>query len=172
MCVYFCGYLCLLQIAWLTFEQHLSPDDAPFMETNDGPRLYASAHDAFANICHGLKAPNASYPILRVFTLWPGNAVIGRTLHYKAPTTPQKKVAKKNELQATEPANAPDPNLHPLATLHMVNFEDIGETLSWDWFLGDVKQKEVVYLQCPSMEVERLHRSERIHNLAHRGAQN
>jgi hypothetical protein len=157
---------------WISFEQHLSPDDAPFVETNDGPQLYSSAHDAFANIRHGLKAPNASYPILPVFASWPGNAELGQTLHYKEPTTPQKKAVKKNELQATESANVPDPDLHPLTTLHMVNFKDIGETLSWDWFLGDVEQKEVVYLQRPPMEVERLHRSDRICNLAHRGAQN
>jgi len=141
--------------------------------TNEGPQLYSSAHDAFANIRHGLKAPNASYPILRVFASWPGNAALGRTLHYKEPTTQQKKAAKKkNEPQATEPANVPDPDLHPLATLHMANFKDFGKTLSRNWFLGDIEQKEVVYWQHPPIEVERLRRSERIRNLAHRGAQN
>ena len=171
MCVYFHDYLCLFQITWLNFEQHSSPDDAPFVATNEGPRLYSSVHDAFANIRRGLKAPNASYPILRVFASWPGDAVLGRTLCYKEPTTKQKKAAKKNEPQATELANVPDPDLHPLATLHMANFKDIGKTLSRNWFLGDIEQKEVVYSQHPPI-VERLHRSERIRNLAHRGAQN
>ena len=116
------------------------------MATNEGPQLYSSTHDAFANIRHGLKAPNASYPILRVFASWPGNPVLGRTLHYKEPTTRQKKAVEKNEPQAT-PANVPDPDPHPLATLHMANFRDIDKTLPRNWFLGDIEQKEVVYSQ-------------------------
>lgn len=143
------------------------------METNEDPRLYSSAHDAFANIRHGLKAPNASYPILRVFASWPGNAALERTLHYKEPKTPRKGAAKKkNEPQATEQAKVTDPDLHPLATLHIANFKDIGKTLSRNWISGDIEQKEAVYSQHPPIEVERLHRSERIRNLAHGGGQN
>jgi hypothetical protein len=149
-------------------NQHSSPDDAPFVATNEGPQLYSSAHDAFANIRHGLKAPNASYPILRVFASWPGNAMLDRTSHYKETRKQQKKPTK----EKNEPANLPDTDQHPLATLHMANFQDIGKTLSQNWFLGDIEQKEVIYSQHPPIEVERLRRSERIRNLAHSGAQN
>ena len=99
--------------------------------------------------------------------------MLERTLHHKEPKIPRKGAAKKkNEPQATEPAKVPDPDLNPLATLHMANFKDIGKALSRNWFLGDIEQKEVVYSQHPPIEVERLHRSERIRNLAHGGGQN
>ena len=74
---------------------------------------------------------------------------------------------KKNEPQTTEPANVLDPDLHPLATLHIANFKDIDKTLSQNWFLGDIEQKEVVFSQHPPVDVERLRRSERIRKLAH-----
>ena len=149
MCVYFHDYLCLFQITWLNFEQHSSPNNALFVATNEGPRLHSSVHDAFANICHSFKAPNASYPILRVFASWPGEAALGRTLRYKEPTTKQKKAAKKNKLQVTELANVPDPNLHPLATLHMANFKAIGKNLSRNWFWATLNKKKLFICSIP-----------------------
>jgi hypothetical protein len=116
--------------------------------TNEGPRLYSCTHSAFANIRHGLKAPNASFPILRVFASWPDNAGLGRTLHYKDTTTRQKIAEKKkDQQQETDTTHVLDPDLHPLATLHMENFKDIGKNLAWNAFLGDIEQKEVVYSQ-------------------------
>jgi hypothetical protein len=44
----------------------------------------------------------------------------------------------------------PDPDLHPLAELHMENFNHISSTLGRNWFQGDVEQREVIFakFQC------------------------
>jgi hypothetical protein len=39
-----------------------------------------------------------------------------------------------------------DPDLHPLATLHMKNFDMTIKKLDKSWFLGDLEQNEVVHL--------------------------
>jgi hypothetical protein len=162
--------LCLFQINWLTFEQYSSPNDAPFVSTNED-RLYTSTHNALANITSRLKAPNATYPILRVFASYPGDASLGRLLTFNDPTQQKRAAEKTSGQKEAEQANVPDPDLHPLAALHATNFEASGKTLSQKWFSGDIEQKEVVYPQHPPVQVERLRRSERIRNLAHKGLQ-
>jgi hypothetical protein len=95
-----------------------------------------------------------------VFASWPGNAGLMRTLDYKESSLQQKK--EQNE----EPTTLPDPDVHPLATLHLENFNANGMTLAQNWFLGDVEQKQLVYSQNPPQELK-LRRSERLRNLAY-----
>jgi hypothetical protein len=78
-----------------------------------------------AKIPLGLKVKGADYPVLRVFASWPGEAKLERT--------------KKSSLDGI------DPDSHPLATLHLANFNSVGQELDQNWFQGDVEQKLVVH---------------------------
>lgn len=81
---------------------------------------------------------NAKYPILRVFASWPGDAKLDRSKEKPR----QKNPAEGEEVEEIAPYDV-DP--HPLATLHMVNFEHMSKAMGLQWFCGDVEQKEVVY---------------------------
>ena len=75
-----------------------------------------------------------SYPILRVFASWPGDAGIERSLGYDD---------SKSEI---------DTNRHPLASLHIENFENISKELARSWFRGYAEQL-VVFAQGQNNDV-------------------
>jgi hypothetical protein len=90
---------------------------------------------------------DADYPVLRVFASWQGEAKLERTLEWKAETGNQKTPRKKARgiQQETSGEGIEDPDHHPLATLHLANFQKVGEKLDQNWFRGDVEQKLVVH---------------------------
>lgn len=94
--------------------QYASADAAPFIDKILGPDLAARTEYALANIPlrHSLKVKGARYPILRVFASWPGEAKLERTL------------------------GRVDPDRHPLANLHLGNFDKVRKELNRDWFQG------------------------------------
>ena len=98
--------------------QYASADEAPFIDKHHGPDLAARTKDALANIPrrHSLKVKGAKYPILRVFASWPGEAKLERTL------------------------GRVDPDRHPLATLHLGNFDKVRKELDRNWFQGGGQQ--------------------------------
>jgi hypothetical protein len=92
---------------------------------------------ALANVPHGLKVEGAEYPVLRVFASWPGESDLERSLTWN------------EEPGVEQDSGAKDPDLHPLATLHRENFDQIGEKLDTHWFLGDLEKKLVLHLKVP-----------------------
>ena len=97
--------------------QYASADNAPFI-ANDGPELATRTKDALAKILlsPSLEVKGADYPILRVFASWPRETRLEQHI-------------------------SEDPDNHPLATLHMENFNKVGEELDRNWFLlGSVKE--------------------------------
>ena len=48
--------------------------------------------------------------------------------------------------------NIEDPDPHPLATLHLAKFNEVGEKLYSDWFKTDLEQKLVVHFKRPREE--------------------
>jgi hypothetical protein len=87
-----------------------------------------------AKVPLGLKVKNAEYPVLRVVASWPGEAELERTLTLKQPMNTKSRMD-----------NIEDPDLHPLATLHLENFNQANERLGIQWFQGDMEQKLVVH---------------------------
>jgi hypothetical protein len=81
---------------------------------------------ALASIPLGLKAIGADYPILRVFASWPGRAQLNQSMDWKenrdtkmrSSTEPPNQFNREQSVDDIE-----DPDLHPLATLHLDNFE-------------------------------------------------
>ena len=57
-----------------------------------------------------LKVKGADYPILRVLASWPGETRLEKDM-------------------------SEDPDSHPLATLHLQNFNKVGNDLDRNWFL-------------------------------------
>jgi hypothetical protein len=57
-----------------------------------------------------------------------------------------------------------DPDLHPLATLHLENFTDIGKMISKSWYTG-IEQREVVFAKRQCNEKEQVQRFSYIQEL-------
>jgi hypothetical protein len=113
----------LLRLIWAFFE-YSGQALACAIHKEAGP---TSTKDALATIppsC-SLKVEGADYPILRVFASWPGPAVLKRTLEKGK-------------------SGANDPDRHPVATLHLDNFNKVIEELDRDWFQGVGQQTLVV----------------------------
>ena len=85
-----------------------------------GSELANSTKEALKNIPRGLKARGADYPVLRVFASWPGEAKLERTDEWPG-----------------------DADKHPLACLHLENFEEVGYKLDADWFRRDLLEKVI-----------------------------
>jgi hypothetical protein len=47
-----------------------------------------------------------------------------------------------------------DVDLHPLAALHLGNFNEVNMQLDINWFRGDVEQKEVVHFKRSANSVD------------------
>jgi hypothetical protein len=97
-----------------------------------------------AGIPLGLKAKDADYPILRVFASWPGSAELNRSLDWKEheDTKMRSQAEASSQLKRKQSAdNIEDPDLHPLATLHLKNFEANSLALDESWYRGNVQEK-------------------------------
>ena len=68
-----------------------------------------------------------------------------RTVERRDPPEKQKRGGKEKQTTAGQVSRVDDPDLHPLATLHLANFNRVGEELDIKWFKGDVEQKVVVH---------------------------
>jgi len=102
------------------------PQGAPKNASELAPRT----HSALGEIPCGLTVTGAKYPILRVFASWPGDAKLHRS---------------KKPSQNADEDRRYDVDLHPLATLHLDNFNHMSKSMDLKWFLGDVEQKEVIH---------------------------
>jgi len=81
--------------------------------------------DVLKEIPLGLKAKGADYPILRVFASWPGEAWLDRTLEWKENPKQRSKKPKRARLESRADCSE-DTDGHPLATLHLENFNKAG----------------------------------------------
>jgi hypothetical protein len=120
--------------------QHKTADSAPFLmnDNNDCSKLSSRLPSVLAKIPSSLKADGAAYPVLRVFASYPGEAKLERTLDWKEETRKSKQA---NSCQ--QEANELDPDLHPLATLHFQNFENVAKKFNGDCFRGVAEQRIV-----------------------------
>jgi len=116
-----------------TVAESVFPQGAP---SNAG-ELALQTHDALQDIPCGLTVTNAEYPILRVFASWPGDAKLVQS------KKPSQKSSADNE--GVEENHQYDVDLHPLASLHLDNFNHVSKEIGLKWFCGDVEQKEVVH---------------------------
>src|SRR5258708_1598349 len=107
--------------------QYATANAAPLINKADS-ELAARTKTALENLPSGVEVKGADYPVLRIFASWPGEAGLDRTGEWKL--------------------GAPiDPDGHPLATLHLTNFRNVGKTLFQKWFGRDVEEKLVVKLK-------------------------
>jgi hypothetical protein len=98
--------------------QHQMAIHAPFVHRKGGfEQLSGRIKDALADIPNALKVEGADYPILRIFASWRGDAKLERTLD------PRDK-------------DVGYPDQHPLATLHLENFNEFAEKLAREYFRG------------------------------------
>ena len=93
--------------------------------------------------------PNAEFPILRVFASWEGDANLDRSM---AKTEQMKKNKAKDpagneDLAGEKKTPSCDVDSHPLATLHLENFNRISKEMDVNWFRGIVEQNEVIHLK-------------------------
>jgi hypothetical protein len=90
---------------------------------------------------------------LRVFASWPGDAKLDRTLpnqqqnRKKTQARARRGPSHSTGQAAQDEELSHDTDLHPLATLHLDNFNQTSKQLDINWFRGDVEQKEVVHLK-------------------------
>jgi hypothetical protein len=131
--------------------QHLSHDNAPILSSDTASRFL----DALTKIKPNITVAGSRYPVLRVFASWPADAKLGRTLIVNDEQRPLKK-QKTDQAKDDEDVNACDPDLHPLATLHMLNFENIGNSYAKLWFKNDTEQWEVEFVKRPSAYQEQV----------------
>jgi hypothetical protein len=83
-------------------------------------------------------AANARFPILRVFASWEADAKIERTLE---PQESKGRKATKFQADVDEhDFNALDLDHHPLATLHLDNFNTISSRLAKSSYRSDTEQ--------------------------------
>jgi len=130
---------------WKSKDQKFkSPEEIPSSEIAD------SFCNTLLQIENTITVQDASYPILRVFASWPADAQIERTLECKASQKKKKKKQKKAE--DDEDVDTQDPDLHPLAVLHKVNFANINNELGKSSFRGVVEQREVVFAKRQYLE--------------------
>jgi len=100
---------------------------------------------ALMKVEHRITIPNAPYPILRVFASWPGDAKLERTI---GPKDPKKAMTPKSRATVDEDGiNEIDPDRHPLAALHLVNFIDISENVAKLCLTNNTEQVAVVFAE-------------------------
>jgi len=92
---------------------------------------------------HSITIANAPYPILRIFTSWPADAKLDRAQDLKK--SKGGKVTKSRTKVNEDSVNVTDADLHPLATLHLDNFNNISGMLSKSWYRNDTEQMVVVF---------------------------
>jgi hypothetical protein len=100
-----------------------------------------------------LRANDDCFPILRVFVSWPSDPNLERSLLWKKTTMVQgrakgkksQKVKHRNTADKSDDEGEVDSDLHPLATLHMKNFNITIKKLDEHWFLGDLEQSIVFH---------------------------
>ncbi|KAF8502723.1 hypothetical protein F5888DRAFT_1114956 [Russula emetica] len=74
------------------------------------------------------------------------------------------KVTKSRTKVNEDSVNVTDADLHPLATLHLDNFNNISGMLSKSWYRNDTEQMVVVFAKDQYNDKEQLRRSKRIQN--------
>jgi len=113
----------------------------------------SSVLDVLTRIHSRLRANDDCLPILRVFVSWPCDPNLERSLLWKKTTMVQgraegkksQKVKHRNTADESEDEGEVDSDLHPLATLHMENFNITIKKLDEHWFLGDLEQRIVFH---------------------------
>jgi hypothetical protein len=128
--------------------QYPTAHTAPFIK-NEYAELANETQTVLTNVPLGLKVTGADYPVLRVFASWPGEAKLERTREWKKEQKPTTRNQTNTRIltQGSSVDNIDDPDLHPLATLHLANFIEAGKKLDEYWFRGDLEQKLVVDLK-------------------------
>lgn len=99
--------------------------------------------NALMKIKDRITIADAPYPVLRVFASWKADAKLERTLIPK-----KSKGGKARKPRAKVDKNSidvPDRDLHPLATLHLENFNRISHWLTKSRYRGDTEQAVVVF---------------------------
>jgi|ERR1700722_1904687 len=152
--------ICYVEIvvAFIFWIQHKTADSAPFVKNfKGGLKAARETVAALESIPQGLKITstkpdlNATYPLLRVFASWPGEANVERLLNER----PTKEV-EANSVQTpedTSSAQTPedteqlpyDPDPHPLAYLDLTTFGKVGEELNKKHFRGNFAQEQMVF---------------------------
>ena len=123
----------------------MSHDEAPSLSRDSASRFF----DALTKIEPNITVEDACYPVLRVFASWPADATLERTLAIDDKQPPLKK-QKTIQAKDDEDVNTCDPDLHPLAALHMPNFENISNSFAELWFKNDTEQWQVKFAERPS----------------------
>jgi len=121
--------------------KHQSFNDAPSLSPGTASRFC----DALNEIEPSIAIKNVPYPVLRVFASWPADADIERTLNVVDEMPPKKKQKTSEAEVDEESVKTHDPDLHPLAALHLENFNSIGESFAQSWYKGDVEQHQVLF---------------------------
>jgi hypothetical protein len=91
---------------------------------------------------------NTLYPVLRIFASWPADAKLNRT-----EGTQDLKKSKVREVTKTraevdeDNVDVIDPDPHPLAALHLDNFNNINNMLAKSWYMNDTEQMAVVFVK-------------------------
>lgn len=100
---------------------------------------------------HRITIANARCPILRIFASWPADAKLERTLDLK-----ELKGGKATEVDEDN-VDVTDPDEHPLATLHLDNFNENSRILARSWFENDAEQAVVAFAKdrCVNKDVVR-----------------
>jgi hypothetical protein len=80
---------------------------------------------------------HAPYPVLHIFASWPADAKLNQTQDLK---TPKRRKVKKSRANVDEDSvDVIDPNLHPLATLHLENFIENSHRFAKSWHKNDAE---------------------------------
>ena len=119
--------------------QHATAATAPFIGKGIGD-CAAELDKVLKKILPGLTAGDADYPVLRVFASWPGEPNLERTLEWKEERKGGEQKGGKRNMSMD---NTVDPDHHPLATLDLAIFNEVGKKLDQDWFRG-VEEKVLV----------------------------
>jgi hypothetical protein len=130
--------------------QHLSHHNAPSLSLNSASRFL----EALTKIEPSITVPGSCYPVLRVFASWPADAKLERTLTAEPPLKKQKTDQAKDD--EDEDVNAYDSDVHPIAALHMLNFENIGKSFAKLWFKNNTEQWQVEFAKQPSAYQEQV----------------
>jgi hypothetical protein len=94
---------------------------------------------------NGITIPNASYPILRIFASWPADAKLNRTQDLKKPKG--RKATKFRANVDEDSVSVTDPDLHPLATLHLENFDENSRRFAQSWNKNDAELAIAVFVK-------------------------
>jgi len=85
---------------------------------------------------HTITIADAPYPVLRIFASWPAEAKLERTLVDPKKSKRGEAIKSRAEVDSVD---VTDPDLHPLATLHLGNFNRIGGLLARSWYRNDTE---------------------------------